>query len=88
MEVSIKWTGSSSMVGINDKGQEVKMDWEEGKKGATSGKGSPDRSGSSSSSGRGWRKKEEEDNDGAASSGGSWWDAGGENHSGFFGRRP
>lgn len=30
MKTSVKWTGSSSMVGINDKGQEVKMDWEEG----------------------------------------------------------
>ena len=30
MKASVKWTGSSSMVGINDKGQEVKMDWEEG----------------------------------------------------------
>ena len=32
MKASVKWTGSSSMVGINDKGQEVKMDWEEGAK--------------------------------------------------------
>lgn len=30
MKATVKWNGGSSMVGINDKGQEIEMDWKTG----------------------------------------------------------